>query len=183
MGNGQTTTFCGIIQQVTTNRGNQKEMTAEEKGRLAKEYFLEGYNCAQSVLLAFCDETGLSKDQAARLASSFGGGMGRLREVCGAVSSMFTVLGITNGYSDPRDKRQKDAQYARVQRLAGEFRKTHHSVICRDLLLDVETTDGSASEERTKQYYERRPCACYVEDAAKLIARELEEGTSEPEGR
>ncbi len=149
-------------------------MTAEEKGTLAKTYFQEGYNCAQSVLLAFCDETGLTKEQAARLASSFGGGMGRLREVCGAVSSMFTVLGATSGYSDPKDKQQKDALYAKVQQLAESFREKNQSIICRDLLMDVETTQGSVSEERTKDYYDRRPCACYVEDAAKLIAKELE---------
>ncbi len=149
-------------------------MTVEEKSALAQDYFREGYNCAQSVLLAFCDETGLSEEQAARLASSFGGGMGRLREVCGAVSSMFLILGITGGYSDPENKEEKDAQYAKIQRLAEQFRAENHSIICRDLLEDVETTEGSVSEERTEAYYERRPCACYVAYAAELIARELE---------
>lgn len=149
-------------------------MTAEEKGTLAKTYFTQGYNCAQSVLLAFCDETGMTEEQAARLASSFGGGMGRLREVCGAVSSMFTVLGVTNGYSDPKDKQSKDAQYARVQKLAESFRQKNHTIICRELLANVETTDGPVSEERTKEYYERRLCAGYVEDAARMIAKELE---------
>ncbi len=150
-------------------------MTAEEKGTLAKAYFLEGYGCAQSVLLAFCDETGMTKEQAARLASSFGGGMGRLREVCGAVSGMFMVLGINKGYSDPSSKTEKDEQYAKIQELAEMFKNKHDSIICRELLKGVETTQGTASEERTGDYYDRRPCARYVEDAAKLIAKELED--------
>jgi len=150
-------------------------MKAEEKAELARDYFEKGYNCAQSVLLAFCDETGLTEQEAAMLASSFGGGMGRMREVCGAVSSMLMILGITNGYSDPDDKQKKDAHYAKVQQLAERFREKNHSIICRDLLEDVETTEGSVSEERTQDYYERRPCAAYVEDAARLIAAELEE--------
>lgn len=149
-------------------------MTADEKGTLAKTYFLEGYNCAQSVLLAFCDETGLSRKQAAMLASSFGGGMGKLREVCGAVSSMFLVLGMKEGYDSPENKPEKDAHYARVQRLAECFRERNHSIICRELLMDVQTTAGSESEERTESYYERRPCACYVEEATRMIAKELE---------
>lgn len=150
-------------------------MKAEEKAELARDYFEKGYNCAQSVLLAFCDETGLTEQEAAMLASSFGGGMGRMREVCGAVSSMLMILGITNGYGDPEEKQKKDEQYAKVQQLAERFREKNHSIICRDLLEDVETTEGSVSEERTQEYYERRPCADYVGDAARLIAAELEQ--------
>ena len=148
-------------------------MNPEEKSTLAKRYFEEGYNCAQSVLLAFCEEAGLAPDQAARLASTFGGGMGRLREVCGAVTGMFMVEGLLRGYDDPKAKEEKAEVYARVQALATSFKDKNHSIICRELLLDTQTTPGSVPEERTKEYYERRPCGCYIEDAAYIIAETL----------
>ena len=109
-------------------------MNPSEKSSLAKAYFEQGYNCAQSVLLAFCEETGLSEEQAARLASTFGGGMGRMREVCGAVSAMFMVEGLVEGYSDPKAKEEKSEVYARVRALADRFREKNHSIICRDLI-------------------------------------------------
>ena len=148
-------------------------MDSTEKSQLAKQYFEEGYNCAQAVLLAFCEETELTKDQAARLASTFGGGMGRMREVCGAVSAMFMIEGLVNGYSDPNAKETKAELYARVRLLADQFREKNHSIICRELLIDTETTTGGEPQARTKEYYERRPCGCYVEDAARLIAEAL----------
>lgn len=163
---------AGVVSSNEYLKG-MEDMTTTEKGTLAKTYFQEGYNCAQSVLLAFCDETGLSETQAAKLASTFGGGMGRMREVCGAVSSMFMILGLLKGYSSPNAKDEKSDTYARVQRLAEEFKERNQSIICRDLLADVEVTPGGVPEERTRAYYERRPCACYVEDAARLIAKEL----------
>ena len=148
-------------------------MIPEEKSALAKRYFEEGYNCAQAVLLAFCEETGLSQDQAARLASTFGGGMGRMREVCGAVSAMFMVEGLVEGYSDPKAKEEKSEVYARVRALADRFREKNHSIICRELLIDAEVMPGGEPEARTKEYYERRPCGCYVEDAALILAQAL----------
>ena len=148
-------------------------MNPTEKSQLAKRYFEEGYNCAQSVLLAFCEETGLSIEQAAKLASTFGGGMGRMREVCGAVSAMFMIQGLIEGYTDPKAKEEKAELYARVHDVAERFREKNHSIICRDLLIDVQTTPGGVPEERTQEYYERRPCGCYVEDAAGLIAEAL----------
>ena len=149
-------------------------MKPADKGQLAKRYFEEGFNCAQSVLLAFCDETGLSQEQAAKLASTFGGGMGRMREVCGAVSAMFMIEGLLRGYDDPKAKEEKAAVYARVRDLAERFREENHSIICRELLIDTETVPGGVPEERTKEYYERRPCGCYVENAAELIAQSLQ---------
>lgn len=148
-------------------------MDATQKSQLAKQYFENGYNCAQSVLLAFCEETQLSQEQAAKLASTFGGGMGRMREVCGAVSAMFMVEGLLKGYSDPKAKEEKSAVYETVRELADRFREKNHSIICRELLIDVETTAGGEPEARTKEYYERRPCGCYVEDAAYIIAESL----------
>ena len=138
-------------------------MNPKEKSTRAKYYFEQGYNCAQSVLLSFCEETGLSEQQAAKLAATFGGGMGRMREVCGAVSAMFMIEGLINGYDDPKDKEKKSAVYARVRDLADHFREKNHSIICRELLIDVETSAGGEPEERTAAYYERRPCGCYVE--------------------
>lgn len=150
-------------------------MNATEKAQLAEQNFEEGYNCAQAVLLAFCEETGLSREQAALLASTFGGGMGRMREVCGAVSAMFMVEGLVCGYSDPKAKEEKSVAYARVRNLADRFREKNHSIICRDLLIDTETTPGGEPEARTKDYYERRPCGCYVEDASRILAEALSE--------
>ena len=85
---------------------------------LARKLFLEGYNCAQSVFCAFCDMTGLDRETAARLASSFGGGMGRLRETCGTVSAAAMVLGMVMGYSDPKDIEAKKAHYRLVREFA-----------------------------------------------------------------
>ena len=148
-------------------------MKPYEKSQQAKENFAQGYNCAQAVLLAFCDDTGLSREQAAKLASTFGGGMGRLREVCGAVTGMFMVEGLLRGYDDPKAKEEKADVYARVQALAASFIEKNHSIICRDLIQDTQTTPGIVPEERTKEYYERRPCGCYVADAAYIIAEAL----------
>ena len=99
----------------------------------AGELFLAGYNCSQSVVVAFCDLTGLSEEFSAKLSSSFGGGMGRMREVCGAVSGMLTVAGLLYGYGAPDDAAKK-AHYTLVQALAGQFRDEHGSIICREIL-------------------------------------------------
>lgn len=135
----------------------------------AKAYFLQGYNCAQSVLLAFHEELGLEKEMAARLASSFGGGMGRLREVCGAVSGMLLAAGLLYGYSDPKDMEGKKAQYERVQRLAHEFSERNGSIVCRELLGLDHHADTPAPSARTQAYYKKRPCAELVADAAELL--------------
>lgn len=139
----------------------------------AKENFMAGYNCAQSVLLAFCDETGLDRETAARLASSFGGGMGRLREVCGAVSGMFMAAGMIKGYDDPKDQDGKKAQYKLVQELAGRFSDQNGSIICRELLGLTVHADSPIPSERTEEYYQKRPCAELVADAAEILERML----------
>ena len=96
-----------------------------ERKELAEEYFLQGYNCTQAVVLAFADLTGMRKEQLLKIASSFGGGMGRLREVCGAVSGMFIVAGLLYGYGTSFDDTEKAAHYSRIQELAAEFRAEH----------------------------------------------------------
>ncbi len=144
------------------------------RGALAKQYFLSGHNCAQAVLLAFSDLTGLDKPTSMKLASSFGGGMGRLREVCGAVSGMFLTLGILYGDGDVPTQENKAAHYRRVQELAAQFRNENGSIVCRELLSKVETTTGSAPEARTQEYYTKRPCAELCACAADILSQLIE---------
>ena len=141
----------------------------------ARELFCQGYNCAQAVLCAFGDVTGLDRDAAARLASSFGGGLGRLREVCGAVSSAAIVLGIARGYDDPTDPEAKKNHYRLIQDFAERFTEANGSIICRELLSGVEATIGGAPEVRTEAYYAARPCPNLVASAAQLLDRMLDE--------
>ncbi len=138
-----------------------------DHGIQAAELFLQGYNCAQSVFLAFSDVTGLDNELALRLSSSFGGGLGRMREVCGAVSGMAMVVGLLYGYDKPNDDETKKAHYARVQELAGKFREQAGSIICRELL-DHPASDPAPSA-RTEQYYKDRPCARFVMLAGNIL--------------
>ena len=134
----------------------------------AVSYFKQGYNCAQSVVMAFADVTGLDVKQSARLASSFGGGLGRLREVCGAVSGIATVIGILYGYDDPNAPGAVQEHYARVQEVAGKFKELNGSIVCRELLGGNPSTGGSP-EPRTEEYYKKRPCAELVGIAAEIL--------------
>ena len=134
---------------------------------LAGDLFLEGYNCAQAVAVAFVDVTGLDKQTAAKLAAPFGGGMGRMREVCGAVSGMLMVLGMLYGYSNADADSPKKELYQQVQALAEQFRTENGSILCRDLL-DNPPSDPNPSP-RTAEYYAKRPCARMVMTAAKLM--------------
>lgn len=142
---------------------------------IAKDLFKEGYNCSQAVLLAFAEECGLDKQTAASLASSMGGGMGRLREVCGAVSGMFLAAGMLYGYTDPTDSEGKKEHYARIQQLAEEFKKENGSIVCRELLGLSVQKEAPVPEERTEQYYKKRPCVELVGCAAGILAKYMEE--------
>ena len=132
----------------------------------AGELFLAGYNCSQSVVVAFCDLTGLSEEFSAKLSSSFGGGMGRMREVCGAVSGMLTVAGLLYGYGAPDDAAKK-AHYTLVQALAGQFRDEHGSIICREILKKPPSDPNPTP--RTAEFYKTRPCARMVMTAARIL--------------
>ena len=144
------------------------------KAELAKQYFLSGCNCAQSVLCAFEKECGLDHATALKLASGFGAGMARMREVCGAVSGMFMAADLLFGPSDPTDKTAKDAHYAELQKLAGEFRKETGSIICRVMLgLDHAGADTPVSEARNAAYYRKRPCADLCALAAGILEKSL----------
>ena len=134
---------------------------------LAEQNFEAGCNCAQSVLLAFSDLTGLDDKTALAISSSFGAGMGRLREVCGAVSGMFMVAGLL--YGGKASQEEKAAHYERLQLLAARFREKNGSYLCRELLAGVPVTSGAAPDARTAEYYKTRPCKRLCGDAAELL--------------
>ncbi len=138
-------------------------------GQAAEENFLKGYNCTQAVFLAFSDLHGMDPKTAARLSSSFGGGMGRLREVCGAVSGMFLVAGALYGYEEPKDHQGKKEHYARIQEMAGAFEGENGSIVCRELLGLDRKKDVPVPEQRTGEYYKKRPCGKIVHMAAAIM--------------
>ena len=147
-----------------------------ERGERAEALFLQGYTCAQAVLLAFEDITGLEHTTAAKLSSGFGGGMGRLREVCGAVSGMFMVYDLVCGYAELGDMEAKKRTYADIRELAARFSaQSGGSIVCRELLAGVETTAGGDPEQRTAEYYEKRPCPRLVALAADVLDEFLRE--------
>ena len=143
-----------------------------DHGLKAAELFLSGYNCAQAVAVAFSEELGLTERQAAKMVSAFGGGMGRMREVCGAVSGMLFVLSSLYGYDTPGDDISKKRLYGEVQALAGRFREENGSIICREILKnppsDPNPTPGTA------EFYARRPCAKMVLTASRLMEEFME---------
>jgi len=144
------------------------------KSTEAKELFVAGANCSQATLLPFARECGLERDTALRLASGFGGGMGRLREVCGALTGIFMVADLLYGYSDITDKDIKDAHYALIQDLAARFKAETGTILCRELLdLPASQVDVPVSEARTAEFYQRRPCAELVALAAKIMAEHI----------
>ena len=138
-----------------------------DRGTQAAELFLNGYNCAQAIAVAFSDVTGLDQNFSARMASSFGGGMGRMREVCGAVSGMLMVAGLLYGYDTPGDDVAKKAHYTLVQELAGQFREKAGSIVCREILKNPPS--DPAPSPRTAEYYAKRPCARMVYTAAQIL--------------
>ncbi len=146
-----------------------------DHGARAKALFQDGYNCAQAVLLAFEDVTGLPAATAAKLASGFGGGIGRMREVCGAVSGAVMTLSLSRGYDDPADTAAKAAHYRTVQEFAARFKAENGSIVCRELLQGVPTAPGTVPEARTPEFYRKRPCAELVEMAARIAEEMLSE--------
>ena len=149
----------------------------KDHAQLAFNNFKSGYNCAQAVACAFSEELGIDEPTLARMTSSFGGGMGKLREVCGAVSGALFVLGTLQGYSEPTDDAGKAAHYARVQDFAFRFKQQHESIICRDLLngIALKKEHTPAPEARSDEYYRTRPCVRFVETAAKIVEDMLAE--------
>lgn len=139
-----------------------------DKAQKAKNLFLSGMNCAQAVFCAFADDLGIDMKTAQLLSSSFGGGMGRMREVCGAVSGALMVLGVMHGYTDQSSPSAKAEHYRRVQQFAKYFKEENGSIICRELL-GLDKGSSPEPEKRTEQYYKKRPCKELVYCAAKII--------------
>lgn len=135
----------------------------------AKELFEQGYNCAQAVFCAFNDLTDMDFETAVKLSSSFGGGLGRLREVCGAVSGGAMILGYLFGYTGAKDDISKKNHYALIQQFANDFAKKNNSYICKELLGLVQKENTPVPTERTKEFYKKRPCSELVFDAAKWV--------------
>ena len=141
-----------------------------EKSEKAKELFKSGCNCSQSVLGVFCEELGLDFKTAMRISSSFGGGMGRMREVCGTVSGMFMAAGLAYSTLD-----NKAEQYKIVQELARRFKEKNGSIICRELLEGIESSTSSTPSERTETYYKKRPCVELVGDSVEILEEFIKE--------
>ena len=143
----------------------------ETKSEKAVELFHTGYNCAQSVFCAFCEDFGMDFETGLKLSSSFGGGMGRLREVCGAVSAMFMIAGLKYGYTEPNNDTVKQTHYRRIQKLAEEFEEKHKTIICREILGLPKGKDSPVPSKRTEEYYASRPCEKCIADAARIIEK------------
>jgi len=158
------------------------EQEIETRAQKAVELFKQGYNCSQAVFASCADIYGVEDEQLAlRLSASFGGGIGRMRLVCGAASGMFMLAGLHNGSATPHDNQGKMANYAFVQQLAGDFKAKYGSLICAELLglapkgSTMEFLPAEAlrpkPEERTQQYYEKRPCSEMVAEAVRIFLR------------
>lgn len=139
----------------------------------AEELFRQGYNCSQSVFAAFADIVGMTTEEAAKIASPFGAGFGKLREVCGAVSGMTLLAGYLSGYSDPADYGSKKELYAQIQKMGAEFREKEGSLICRELLGLKEGEDTVEPAVRTEEYYRSRPCVGACRTAAEIAEKYL----------
>ncbi len=146
----------------------------EERALRAKEHFRKGYNCAQSVALAFADITDLNENSVATITASFGGGMGRLREVCGTVSGMAFLAGFIAPCPTADNTEAKKANYALVQHFAERFREKNGAIVCRTLLGLDHPKDEPTPSARTTEYYKKRPCADLVYDAAKIVGEYLQ---------
>lgn len=141
----------------------------------AEELFNSGYNCAQAVFCAFSDVTGMDNETALKLMSSFGGGMGKLREVCGACSGAFAVAGLLWGSTDLSDNEAKAEHYALVRRIAADFTEINGTYNCGELLDGIENAAGKDPAPRTPEYYKVRPCCKFVGDAAEILDKLIAE--------
>jgi len=136
----------------------------------AKNNFKQGYNCAQSVFMTYAGRFGIDNDTALKMASSFGGGMGRMREVCGAVSAMFMIAGLAKGYTENDNDEIKGNHYQLIQNLAEKFKERNGTIICRELLgLEKGENNSFVPSKRTEQYYQERPCEDFISDACEII--------------
>ncbi len=150
-----------------------KEFDIDERVEQALHLFESGYNCAQSVFLAYYDLFGLEEETAKSMSVSFGGGMGRMREVCGSVSAMSMLAGFRYPVPDPSDRDARTLNYAIVQKMAEQFREANGAIVCRTLLQHIKTDTLPAPSPRTAEYYAKRPCGRFVADSATIAGRML----------
>ena len=157
-----------------------KCIDVNERVERACGYFKEGYNCAQAVVMAYNDIMNMSLDEVARLTAPFGGGMGRMREVCGSVSGMTILAGLIRPATDPSVKDWRTANYALVQEMAGEFKAINGSIVCKELLGLVPMGSCSPApkespepSDRTPEYYKKRPCEELVGISAKIVGEKV----------
>lgn len=145
----------------------------EERVAAARANFRSGYNCCQSVILAYNDIFGLDANLAATLTSGFGGGMGRLREVCGSVSGMFFLAGLISPAADPTIKSDRTENYALIQEFADKFRQQNGSIVCRELLGLTPKRESPEPSDRTPEYYKKRPCEEYIAMSARIAGEKI----------
>ena len=150
---------------------------SETRADRAEALFRQGYNCSQSVFAAFADVVGMSVEEAAQLASPFGAGFGKLREVCGAVSGMTMLAGKLKGYSDPKAREEKVELYKLIQKMCAEFEEKEGSIICRELLGLEKGEDLGEPAVRTEEYYRSRPCFGACRTAAEIAEKYLQTGS------
>lgn len=135
--------------------------------------FKQGFNCSQSVVAACADIYGMDEQTALRVAASFGGGIGRMRQTCGAACGMFLLAGLENGSALPGDAEGKKKNYALVQDLAAKFKDENGSLICAELLGITPKPQEPTPEARTEAYYKKRPCADMVASAVRIYLESL----------
>ena len=160
------------IRNVVVKMHNGLKKTAS-RTKQAVETFYEGYNCAQSVFATYADCFGMDREMAFKMSSAMGAGVGRMREVCGAVSSMAMLAGLKEGNANPEDEEAKERIYLRLRQMSERFRQENGSIICRELLGITEAEESAKPQPRTREYYESRPCPHLIECAARIIEEEL----------
>lgn len=147
-----------------------------KRGDIAYNNFLNGYNCSQSVLLAYSDLTGLDEKTATLIASGFGGGIGRTRNVCGTVIGMIMTASLLNGYSKPKDFESKKETYSMVQELMNRFKEQNGSIVCAELLgLKPKENNSPIPSHRTPEYYKKRPCPTLCKISTEILENYLKE--------
>ncbi len=156
-----------------------EDFNIEERAQQARQNFLDGYNCCQAVLMTFADVLEIDKDAAITIASGFGGGMARMREVCGTVSALCMAAGYISPASDPSIKEERTKNYALVQELAGKFKEENGSIVCKELLGLVKSPMQESPEpsDRTAEYYRKRPCPELVACSARILSTKLQQGS------
>lgn len=150
------------------------KINIEERRNRAVAYYIEGYNCAQAVFMAYSDIYNIDIDLAKKLSASFGAGMGQLREVCGACSAMFMIMGLEKPFLSPDDREAKKTNYTAVQQTAQAFKNKFGTINCADLLKIKYIPQDSTSTDPNAEYFIKRPCARFVAQAAEIIGRELQ---------